>query len=175
MPAPGKHMDKILISACLAGFNVRYNGSAKTLCHDILDQWRQEGRLVVCCPELAAGFTTPRLPAEITPGSGGDTRVREGARVIERTGQDVTEVYIHGAYLTLKIARLHQCRFALLTDGSPYCGSQTIYAGAFNGNTTSGYGVTAQLLREHGIAVFSHRQIEQLIKVVVLPCKKITH
>ncbi|NDL64733.1 DUF523 domain-containing protein [Acerihabitans arboris] len=159
-------MDKILISACLAGFNVRYNGSAKTLLHPALQQWRNEGRLVVCCPELAAGFSTPRPPAEITVGRYGDTRVSEGAKVIENTGQDVTERYLLGAYLTLKMAQLHQCRYALLTDGSPSCGSQTIYAGAFNGDTKSGYGVTAQLLHEHGIVVFSHRQIDRLTRRV---------
>ncbi|WP_413736461.1 DUF523 domain-containing protein [Sodalis sp. RH21] len=156
-------MNKILISACLAGFNVRYNGSSKTLRHEVLELWRKEGRLVFCCPELAAGFSTPRPPAEITVGASGSAIVCDGARVIENTGRDVTEDYLLGAHLTLQMAQRHQCRVALLTDGSPSCGSQTIYSGAFNGQVKNGNGVTAQLLRAHGIAVFSHRQLGQLI------------
>ncbi|MBU5895369.1 DUF523 domain-containing protein, partial [Vibrio cholerae O1] len=62
---------KILISACLAGFKVRYNGSDKPLLDAALTRWQQEGRLVVCCPELAAGFSTPRPAAEISPDADG--------------------------------------------------------------------------------------------------------
>jgi hypothetical protein len=38
--------DKILVSACLLGRPVRYNGSAKTIEHPALERWRQEGRIV---------------------------------------------------------------------------------------------------------------------------------
>lgn len=34
---------KILISACLAGLPVRYNGSAKPLLHDAVERWKAEG------------------------------------------------------------------------------------------------------------------------------------
>jgi len=161
---PGRRpMNKILISACLAGFNVRYNGSAKTLLHSTLAQWHAEGRLVICCPELAAGFSTPRPPAEITAGPNGGLLMRHGAKVIESTGADVTNLYILGAHLALRIAQHYHCRYALLADGSPSCGSETVYSGKFDGQTVAGRGVTAQLLREHGIRVFSHRQVNQLI------------
>ncbi|ERK09691.1 2-thiouracil desulfurase family protein [Serratia fonticola] len=45
---------KILLSACLAGFNVRYNASSKTVIDTTLQQWQKEGRLVVCCPVAAS-------------------------------------------------------------------------------------------------------------------------
>ena len=64
---------KILISACLAGHPVRYNGSAKPLAHPLVDKWRAEGRLVTVCPELMAGFSVPRLPAEIAAGGDGES------------------------------------------------------------------------------------------------------
>ncbi len=156
-------MHKILISACLAGFNVRYDGAAKTLLHDTLAVWRTEGRLIICCPELAAGFSTPRPPAEISAGPSGGIHVQQGATVMESTGTDVTDLYILGAHLALRTAQLHHCRYALLADGSPSCGSETVYSGKFNGKTIAGSGVTAQLLREQGIRVFSHRQLDQLI------------
>ncbi|OKB67858.1 purine-nucleoside phosphorylase [Serratia marcescens] len=154
---------KILISACLAGFKVRYNGSDKPLLDATLQRWRQEGRLIVCCPELAAGFSTPRPSAEITPGGDGAAVLVQQARVRESSGGDVTAHYLLGAQLALDTARHHGCRFALLTDGSPSCGSQLIYDGAFSGHTKPGSGVTAELLRQHGIEVFSDRQLPALI------------
>ncbi|MFP1960206.1 DUF523 domain-containing protein [Lonsdalea quercina] len=159
-------MNKILISACLAGFPVRYNGSDKSTVRRYLGQWQHEQRLVVFCPELAAGFSTPRPSAEIIPTRSRHEVITSGARVVEETGGDVTEHYILGAWLALEMAREHQCRFALLTDGSPSCGSQTIYSGHFNGETVAGRGVTAELLRSKGIEVFSDREILTLIERV---------
>ncbi|CAI0852623.1 MULTISPECIES: DUF523 domain-containing protein [Serratia] len=154
---------KILFSACLAGFKVRYNASDKPLLNATLLRWQREGRLVVCCPELAAGFSTPRPSAEITPAAEGATVLAQRARVIEVSGSDVTAGYLLGAHLALETAQRHDCRFALLTDGSPSCGSQFIYDGSFSGQTKPGSGVTAELLRQNGIEVFSDRQIDALI------------
>jgi len=153
---------KILISACLAGHPVRYNGSAKPLNHPLIIQWRAEGRLVSVCPELMAGFSVPRPPAEIAEGSnGGDVLAGEG-RVIEENGSDVTAQFVAGARAALAVARANHCRFALLIDGSPSCGSRLIYDGNFAGQKHSGAGVTATLLRSNGIEVFSDTEIEQL-------------
>ncbi|QUY49683.1 DUF523 domain-containing protein [Serratia plymuthica] len=154
---------KILFSACLAGFKVRYNGSDKPLINATLQRWQREGRLVVCCPELAAGFSTPRPSAEITPAANGATVLAQQAQVMEAGGGDVTDSYLLGAHLALETARRHGCRFALLTDGSPSCGSQFIYDGSFSGQTKPGSGVTAALLRRHGIEVFSDRQLAALV------------
>lgn len=54
---------KILVSACLMGFNVRYNGSEKAQMSAQLARWQREKRLVIHCPELAAGLPVPRPPA----------------------------------------------------------------------------------------------------------------
>jgi uncharacterized protein YbbK (DUF523 family) len=150
---------KILVSACLLGRPVRYDGSAKALAHAALEQWRVEDRLAVICPELAAGFTTPRPPAEIADGQSGRDVLSGAARVIEATGADVTELYLRGAQAALSLARSHGCKFALLTDGSPSCGSGFIYDGAFVGRKHVGEGVTSALLRENGVEVFSEAQI----------------
>ncbi|MCG8710159.1 DUF523 domain-containing protein [Brenneria sp. 4F2] len=159
-------MSKILISACLSGFPVRYNGSEKKSVASYLARWRQQSRLIAFCPELAAGFATPRPSAEIIPSLAGNAVIAQGASVIESTGDDVTERYILGAWLTLQMAEQHGCRFALLTEGSPSCGSNMIYSGKFDGKQTPGNGVTAELLKAHGIEVFSDREIERLIERV---------
>ncbi|MBG0751898.1 MULTISPECIES: DUF523 domain-containing protein [Pectobacterium] len=159
-------MSNILISACLSGFPVRYNGTEKKSVGGYLAQWRQQKRLITFCPELAAGFSTPRPSAEIIPATCGNSVITAGAKVVEATGADVTERYILGAWLALQMAQQHNCRFALLTEGSPSCGSRIIYSGLFDGSQTAGSGVTAELLRRHGIDVFSDREIEQLIERV---------
>ena len=153
---------KILVSACLLGRPVRYDGSAKTLAHAALEQWRADDRLVVICPELAAGFMTPRPPAEIADRRSGRDVLSNGARVIEAIGADVTELYLQGARAALSLACAYDCRFALLTDGSPSCGSGFICDGAFVGRKHMGEGVTSALLRENGIEVFSEAQIAVL-------------
>ncbi len=140
------------------GFKVRYDGSEKAQLIDQLRRWQKEQRLVIHCPELAAGLPTPRPPAEIVSG---DNKTQD--RIIEITGKDVTEHYQLGAWLALRTAQNAGCTAALLTDGSPTCGSQFIYDGSFSGRRKSGMGVAASLLSAHGIAVFSENNLADLI------------
>jgi uncharacterized protein YbbK (DUF523 family) len=149
---------KILVSACLMGHPVRYNGSAKAQLSALLRQWRDEERLVIHCPELAAGLPTPRLPAEIVCGEGTDVLAGQ-ARIVENDGSDVTDQYQLAGWLALRTARENGCGAALLTDGSPTCGSLTIYDGSFTNQRRAGMGIAAALLRQHGIAVFADNQI----------------
>lgn len=110
---------KILISACLLGRPVRYNGSAKTVQHPALAVWQQAGQLVVICPEVAAGFITPRPPAEITHGQSGSDVLAHTARVQDTTRADVTAQFLTGARAALTLAQDHNCQFAILTDAAP--------------------------------------------------------
>lgn len=152
---------KILLSACLAGHRVRYNGTDKSCPANLLQQWHDEGRLVIHCPELAAGLETPRLSAEMINGQGIDV-LNGRAQVVDSDGQDVTQPYVLAAWLALKTAQSNDCRFAILTDGSPTCGSQNVYNGAFSGVKVSGEGVATALLRQHGVEVFNEHQLEAL-------------
>ncbi len=153
---------RILISACLLGEPVRYDGKGKAVSHPLLKQWNDEARLVSHCPEVAAGLGLPRSPAEIEGGRSGDDVIALQARVIEKDGTDKTASYLAAAHTALEKARTCGCRFALLTDGSPSCGSVFIHDGTFIGHRHPGTGVTAALLRANGIEVFSENQIEQL-------------
>ncbi len=114
------------------------------------------------CPELAAGLPVPRPPAEIMSAEGKDV-MRGQARIIENTGTDVTGHYQLAAWLALRAAQEAGCTAALLTDGSPTCGTQFIYNGSFSNQRKSGMGVAASLLSEHGIAVFSETQFAELV------------
>ena len=156
-------MDKILISACLLGNPVRYDGQAKTLGHAGLDRLVDQQRVVAICPEVAGGLPIPRPAAEIQA-SNGDAVLAGSARVQTRNGDDVTEYFIAGAELALDLCRQHAIRIAVLTERSPSCGSSLVYDGSFSRNTQPGSGVTSALLEQHGIAVFNQHQIDDAIR-----------
>lgn len=153
---------KILISACLLGQPVRYDGKGKLFSHPLVELWQREGRLVSLCPELAGGFPVPRPPAEIACGEGGDAVLAGEGRVVEIGGGDVTAHFLAGAEKAVELARAEGCAFALLIDGSPSCGSGFIYDGSFSGTRHPGRGVTAALLAKSGIEVYAPAQIETL-------------
>ncbi|MBC2773010.1 DUF523 domain-containing protein [Rhizobium sp. AQ_MP] len=153
---------KILISACLLGRPVRYDGKGKLLADPLIERWKAEGCLVGYCPEQAGGLPTPRPPAEIEGGMNGEDVLAGRARVLEVTGGDVTEAFVEGGKKAVAFAREQGCDVALLIDGSPSCGSSFIYDGSFSGARHPGLGVTAALMRQAGIEVFSDRELDQL-------------
>jgi uncharacterized protein YbbK (DUF523 family) len=165
-------MLKILVSACLAGHPVRYNGTAKTARSTWLTIWRDEGRLVLVCPEVAAGFPTPRAPAEIQLRRTGADVLKRQASIKDDIGADVTAFFIAGARHALERAQAEGCRYALLADGSPSCGSTFIYDGEFSGTRHAAAGVTATLLRQHGIRVFADSQIAGLAQAIALESER---
>ena len=116
------------------------------------------------CPEMSAGMSVPRPPAEIGDGATGEDVLAGSARVVESTGADVTEEFLQAAENAVALARQAGCRYALLIDGSPSCGSDFIYDGSFSGRKQAGNGVTAAALKAAGVEVFSDREIERLIE-----------
>jgi uncharacterized protein YbbK (DUF523 family) len=152
-------VERILVSSCLAGRRVRYDGAAKPVSGDLFERWRAEGRLIPFCPEVAGGLAVPRPPAEIVGGDGGD--VLDGrARVLTDTGEDVTAEFLGGAHLALETARRSGARTALLKEGSPSCGTHRIHDGTFTGTKRPGTGVTTALLHRAGIKVFPETDLE---------------
>lgn len=150
----------ILVSACLAGIKVRYNG-LDCVDHRILNLLLEEKAMTVC-PEVMGGLSTPREPAEIVGGNGDD--VLEGrAKVIDKSGRDVTEQFIKGAYETLKKAQELGATAIILKENSPSCGSSMIYNGEFNGKKVPGVGVTTALLRRNGLKVISEENLSDFL------------
>lgn len=150
----------ILVSACLAGFDVKYNGSHNL--NEKIKKWFNEKKAIPICPEVLGGLSIPREPAEIVGGEGGD--VLDGhAKVITNNGIDVTEQFIKGANETLKIALDLNATMVILKERSPSCGSSMIYSGEFNGNKKRGTGVTAALLKRNGIQVLSEENFMVLL------------
>ena len=158
--------NRVLVSSCLLGRKVRYNGSDKLDGHPILMRWQREGRIVALCPEIAIGFPTPRPPAEIEKAAGGEAVLREAARIFEATGADVSSLYRRAAEHALALAEREGCRHAVLTDGSPSCGSSFIYDGSFRGVRIAGRGTTTALLEQSGIRVYPETAIEDLERLL---------
>lgn len=151
---PAAH-PKILVSACLLGEPLRYDGRDNRLHHPLLTRWHDEGRIVPVCPETAGGLTTPRPPAELRDG-----------RVITREGQDLTAAFERGAERALALCREQGIRVALLAARSPSCGNDRIYDGSFSGTLVGGMGVTARRLREAGVSVFNPEQITEAARAL---------
>lgn len=154
-------MEKILISACLLGNPVRFDGGSKTQQHPMLTRWKQERRLVLQCPEVAGGLAVPRPAAEIQSDS---------AHLIVKTntGVDVTAAFHKGAQVSLELCQAHQIKVAILKESSPSCGSSNVHDGRFIGHKIAGEGVTTRLLRQHGVQVFSEHQIDTAARAVAM-------
>lgn len=137
----------ILVSACLLGVSCRYDGIGKE--YKEITALLNQHVLIPICPEQLGGMETPRPPAE---------RIDEF--VMSREGQDVTAYYKRGAEQVLKLAKLYDCQYAILKERSPSCGAGQIYDGNFNGTLIEGDGVTAELLKKHGIQVIGEEQVK---------------
>lgn len=151
-------MEKILVSACLLGAEVRYDGNHNLIDHPVIARWKQEGRLVALCPEVLGGLPTPRPPAEV--------QSRFPLLVTSQDGEDFTPEFLSGAEQASDIARKHGCCCALLKARSPSCGNRSSYDGSFTGRLISSPGVTAHELIREGTPVFNEEEIDDLINFV---------
>lgn len=139
----------ILVSACLAGFNTRYNGS-NSLKEKVL-KLVKEGKAIPVCPEQQGGLPIPRPAVEFTEGDGKDA-LEGKARTVSAGGEDFTPALLKGARETLRIAELYKAKEAILKDGSPSCGCTYVHSG---GKKIPGRGITAELLSSKGLKILS--------------------
>ena len=142
---------RILVSACLLGMRVRYDGQSKP--NEAVIALMKEHELIPVCAEVFGGLPTPRVPAE-----------RVGDRVVTKDGRDVTQEYVRGAQEIAALARLYGCTHAILKEKSPSCGKGRIYDGTHTGTLTGGNGVLAELLMEMGVKVAGETEIAELFE-----------
>jgi len=156
-------MKKILVSACLLGCKVRYNGCAVNVDSSHFEALSLTYELVPFCPEVQAGLPTPRPAAEIQGGAG-DAVLQGAARVVGIDNIDVSDYFCRGAQMALTCCVDEEIEIAILNESSPSCGSSRIYDGHFNGKKKAGMGVTAALLDQHGVRLYSQHNIVELLK-----------
>ncbi len=141
---------RILVSACLLGLPVRYDGTFKVY-KGVLSLANRH-ILIPVCPEQLGGLPTPRPRSEIRDG-----------RVYNELGENVTENFLRGARATLEIARLLNVDLVIFKSRSPSCGVGEIYDGSFTGNLVSGNGITAELLLKNGFKVVNEDSIPNCV------------
>lgn len=144
-------MEKILISACLVGDKVNYKGQGNYV-KDV-ELLKEQYDLVLFCPEVEGGLKIPRLPNEI-----------KKDEVFRSDGKNVTHEFMEGARKALRICRFYGIHKAVLKEASPSCGTHEIHDGNFIGKKIKGMGITAKLLKDSGIEVYSEKEILDLIK-----------
>lgn len=138
--------EKIIVSACLLGNKVRYDGndSYKEEIHALSDKYD----LIPVCPEVLGGLLVPRDPAEII-----------GSQVLTDKGNDVTINFKQGAETVLEMCKTNQVSKAIMKSKSPSCGKGMIYDGSFSKILTPGNGVTVELLMNNNIKVYTENEI----------------
>ncbi len=143
-------MEYLLISSCLLGNNVKYNGKNNYIKE--VELLKNKYNLIVICPEVMGGLPIPRIPSEIL-----------NDKVINKEGKDVTIHFNKGREEAIKLVKKYNIKKALLKEGSPSCGSHYIYDGTFSGNKIDGVGVTTKKLIELGLDIYSEKEIEKLL------------
>ena len=143
-------MEKILISACLVGENCKYNGGNNL--NNQIEALLEKYELIPFCPEVEGGLKIPRNPSEI-----------KGGEVYMDNGRNVSEQFYKGAKKALMLCLYLKIDIAILKERSPSCGTHQIHDGSFSNTLIDGMGITARLLKENGIKVYSEDEIDKLL------------
>ena len=123
--------ETVLVSACLLGTPCNHEGGHKR--NAAVEALGATHRVIPICPEVCGGLSTPRPAAE-----------RQGDRVVNVDGDDVTTAYERGARAAVELAHAVDARRAVLKARSPSCGSG---------------GTTTEALRAVGIEVESEEDL----------------
>ena len=144
-------MKKALISACLVGDRVRYDGKDNLIPY--IEDLMKHYELIPFCPEVEGGLPIPRIKSEIRNG-----------RVFNEQRKEVTKHFLSGAQKALNICKYMHIELAILKEDSPSCGVKSVYDGTFNRRKIAGQGITAALLRRNGIEVISEHDVPELLE-----------
>ena len=135
-----------IVSACLAGINCTYRGDSNS--NKKIIEMVEKGEAIPVCPEQLGGLPTPRIASE-----------GKENKVFNKEGKDVTLEFNNGAKEALKIAKMINCKEAILKARSPSCGCGEIYDGTFSKKLIKGDGVFTKLLKENKIIVRTEEEI----------------
>ena len=147
--------EKVLISACLLGENVKYNGKNNQIELSILNKLKEKYELIPFCPEVEGGLPTPRPPSEIVS--------QNPLKIINNQSKDVTSNFMKGAKKTLDLVKKYGIKKAIMKANSPSCSNDKIYDGTFSNTLIKGDGVTVKYLKREGVEVFNEDDVSTLL------------
>ncbi len=143
--------EKLLISSCLLGNNVKYNGKNNYV--EGIYKLKDLYDLVIVCPEVMGGLSIPRIPSEII-----------NDEVINKEKINVNKEFNKGKDIVLDLVKKYDIKKALLKDGSPSCGSTYIYDGTFTKKRIKSLGITSRCLKELNIKIYTENNWMELLK-----------
>lgn len=144
---------KYVVSACLAGFNCKYNGKSNP-CAEVM-ALHKAGLAIPICPETLAGLEKPREPSE-----------QRGEKVYSKSGRDLTAEFARGAELALAKALASGAKKAILKSRSPSCGEGSIYSGNFDGSLRPGDGIWTKKLKLAGFEIFTEENLPRELTAI---------
>ena len=147
---------KILISACLLGQNVKYDGTNNSIVENpFIKKLLNLDILIAICPEVLSGLPTPRVPVEI-----------KNSKAIDKDGNDKTKNFFLGASKITQIALENGVKIAIMKAKSPSCGKGKIYDGTFTKSLIDGSGIAVEALEKAGVSVFREDELKELEKIL---------
>ena len=141
---------KIIVSACLAGENCKYNGGNNL--NQKMMEFLLSHEMIKVCPEGLGGLPIPRPSAEIVDG-----------QVMNTEGKNVTKEFSLGAQKAFEIVKKENPDLIILQSRSPSCGIKQIYDGTFSGKKIPGHGLFAELCINAGYNVLDIEDIEEYL------------
>ena len=152
-------METIIVSACLLGENVKYNGGNNY--DSRIEKLKELYDIVPICPEVFGGMKIPREPSEIF-----------GNSVLSKSGKNVTFYFNEGTHKVINIVNFKHVTKAILMDRSPSCGVHKVYDGTFQNRLVPGLGYTAKMLKQKGVRLYTIDEIDELIELATKKDKK---
>ena len=143
---------KVIVSACLAGDNCKYNGG-NNFNQKMMD-FLKAHEMIKVCPEVLGGLPIPRPSAEIV-----------NNQVMNTEGKNITKEFTLGAQKAFEIVQKENPDLIILQSRSPSCGIKQIYDGTFSGRKISGQGLFAELCIKAGYKVLDIEDIDEFINI----------
>jgi uncharacterized protein YbbK (DUF523 family) len=150
----------IIVSACLAGANCRYDGCL--IENKLIKKLVASRQAMPLCPEVMGGRTVPRAPAEIKGGAGENVLTGK-VKIIDKDNNDVTQEILNGVKYVVAAAKRMGVKIFILKTKSPTCGYGEIFDGTFTGKLVPGNGVLTDALLKEGIKIYTEKDCGSLV------------
>lgn len=146
------HRPKIVVSACLLGERVRYDGGTRPNPRVAAAVAGMD--VIAICPEVSGGLPVPRPGVELRGGDGDAVLAGRARCAEELSGVDRTAAFLAGARAA--VAASSGATRAILKERSPSCGCRATH---IDGKVAPGRGVAAAALHAAGLEIISDEEV----------------